>query len=248
MGTRYEVILYDKDGGANHVGYVKLGPQKEVLRDGGSVIEGDKHTCDDEKKPKKDEELHLKNFGIENNVKLKGHAKFESCKFIHKEPKAKDDKTETIGRDDWEAIDAGGNPPLDEKVLNDSKPYRVQTKGSSQATIILADELADEQKDSSSKCVYYEKNGGRGDLVETAWHTCKNPRKPEFLDKLSAEGLVSIGGKSFKGPAHFIPQDIATGGAGFFYRKNSEESPGDFAQDDWEALDVGGGPLLPPTS
>ena len=245
MSTRYKVSL---DG--NHVGYVVLGANKKVLRDDGSVINGDKHTCADEKNPKKDEELHLKHFGDENNVELKGHAKYEkdNSRFLHKEPKSKDDKTETIGRDDWEAIDAGGNPPLDEKVLNDSKPYRVQTKGNSQATIILADELADEQNDSSSKCVYYEKNGGRGDLIETAWHTCKNPRKPEFLDKLSAEGLVSIGGKSFKGPAHFIPQDIATGGAGFFYRKNSEESPGDFAQDDWEALDVGGGPLLPPTS
>lgn len=241
MGTRYKVNLYDDGGAANCVGYVNLGPKKEVLRDSGLVIKGDKHTCDDEKKPKKDEELHLKHFGDENKVELKGHAKFESGKFFHKEPKSKDDKLGTIGRDDWEAIDAGGSPPLDEKVLNDSKPYRVRTKGSSWAMIILADE----QKDSSSKCVYYEMNGGRGDLIETAWHTCKNPRNPRFLDMLSVEGLVSTSGNSFKGPAHFIPQDIATGGAGFFYRDNSKESPGGIAQDDWEALDAGGGPILP---
>lgn len=127
--------------------------------------------------------------------------------------------------------------------MADSKPYSVRTKGSSWAMIILADE----PKNSSSKLVYHAKDGGKGDLIESAWHTCKNPLKPRFLETLSGEGLVTGSGHSFKGPARYIPQDIATGGAGFFYRKHSVESPGVIVQDDWEALDAGGGPL-PPTS
>ena len=251
MGTRYKVSLYDDGGAAKCVGFVNLSPldegsvdpsAKHVLRDDGSVIKGDKHTCNEEKKPKKDEELHLKHFGDERCVELKGHAKYEedNSRFFHKEPKSKDDKVGTIGRDDWEALDAGG-PSLDKKVLTataDSKPFRVQTKGNSWAMIILADE----PKNGSRKLVYLSEKGEKKELIATAWHTCKNPRKPEFLEMLSAEGLVTGSGNSFKGPAHFIPQDISTHGSGFFYRKNSEDSPGGVAQDDWEALDAGGSP------
>jgi hypothetical protein len=107
MSTRYKVSL---DG--NLVGHIRLGPGKKVLRDDGTVINGDKHTCNDEKNPNHDDELHLTHFGREHHKELKGHGKFQSGRgrFFHDEPPP-DEKRKILGRDDWEALDVGG-PPL----------------------------------------------------------------------------------------------------------------------------------------
>jgi hypothetical protein len=95
------------------VGEIILGPHKKVLRTDYTEIVGDKHTCDDETDPDQNDQLHLRNFGEEKRVELRGHAKFEKSRrrFFHDEPPVTN--SGIIAQDDWEAADSGGltGPP-----------------------------------------------------------------------------------------------------------------------------------------